>query len=660
MSKYTLDQLKTALIQADAAGDTQSAQILADQIAAQQADHYVQIQPKQQETFWTDFVHGAGELADNLIHEGVAASPAAAEFAAQSERAGIHPEGATADSLRGNNGLAALTPEPTGVGGTLVSMIPSMALAIPGWEAGVEGIGETAIPKLLEKAPQWAKVPGEWVVKGMGGTLGSDITTGESPDNLLSGGIANAVAETIFHTPKGLRLASALIQKNEQAIMDAAAHIGVTPTAAMASMRQYIPAIEDLASKLPGGHLVKVAHKKVLDGLEAFSQQVKGKLGYTADSTGLGEAIKSGLGAYVNAFKEGAEKAYDDITRKVGKHQFTNTRHFVRKIEELYGVNPRPGIDKMTAPPIARKYFEYIEAAGKIPQDSGYSNLPMSLADARKALKLLDDYIGTGEQADADTAAAKQMASALRKDIGITFDALGVGEQWREVQSRYAEGLALIKQAETVFAGAKGGDDFYRRLFGNPWEGFKPMGADVINALKGVLPKELTDRIAGEVFHRMGLEGTGVANAEGRAFSPANYLTNWNKLSDAGSIDALFGAVEQADAEALAKVSEGIKRAGKAVNHSNTASHAALWQMLSFAVLNPIVGIPKMAALAGGNALLSLALTHPEAARILATSEGDAVRGWLSKKIPELVAISTSHPEIRRAFEDAIGSGAGE
>ena len=619
-------------------------------------DGYFNKQPK--ETIWTDLEHGVGRLVDGWIHQGVMASPATADLMARSEAAGIHPTGALADSLRGDNAVTKLTPEPEGIGGTIISMAPSVAMSIPGWSAGVDGLAETALPGIVEKvtarAPSWLQFAGNKFLTGAAGTLGSDIMTGDDPANAVSGGLGNVVAETVLKTPQGLRLASALIQKNEQAIIDAADHIGVTPTAAMASMRKWVPGIEDLASKLPGGFLVTAAHKKVLDGLGAFSDQVKHGMGYKGDSAGLGESIRDSIDDYVQGFKDESEKAYDAIMKDAGRHRMTNTRRFTRRVQELNGVNPRPGISRMTTSPVARRYMTDLEEAGILPQNSGYGNVPMNMAEARRALKILDDHIGTGEHADADTADAKQLAAELRKDIGGTFEALGLGERWRAIQDRYAAQVAMIDQAKSKFVGAKTGEDFYRRVFGNPSDGFKPLKGDMRNALEPVLPEGVMNSIRGEIVHRMGLEAAGTAAAEGRAFSPAKYLTNWVRQGDEIAANELFGATEEHGLGALAKVSEGIKRAGKAVNHSNTASHSALWQMVSLALLNPIIGIPKMSLLAGGNALLSLALTHPESARILASAEGQPTRTWLKETIPMLVALSTARPELRQAFDAAL------
>ena len=544
---------------------------------------------------------------------------------------------------------------PTTTAGKVAEALPSVGLSFFGWEPGVDALAETALPaiadKALARAPEWGKWVADKAMKGAAGTLGSDLFTGESPDNVAAGGLGNVVAETVFHTPQGLRLISALIQKNDAEILAAADHIGVTPTAAMTSAKPFMQRLEQHVSNMPGGGIVATAQEKVRAGLDAFAKQVRDKLGYKGDSTALGESIREALANYVNKFDTDTEAAYEKVMKNAGLHQRTNTRRFVRKVQELGGLTERAGLDKMTVPPIVRRYMDYIEQAGNVPQNSGYGNVVMSLTDARKALKILDDYIGTGENATADAAAAKQMASALREDIGGTFAALGLGEQWQAVQSNYARQLEIIARAEKTLLGANTGDEVYRRLFGNPWEGFKPVGRDTIAALKPVMGSDVMNSIAAEVVHRMGLEGAGAASGEGRAFSPALYLTNWNKLNDAGAVESLFSAAERNDIDALAKVSEGAKRLEKAKNHSNTASHMLLGGMLSSMFAHPVLGAASFAGTAAGYRLLGLALTHPETARFLTAAENEAARGNLAAGVKKLAVILMADPKIQQAME---------
>jgi hypothetical protein len=640
---YSIDELQAALVQADAAGDTRSAQILADQIASQQADRYVKQQPLEQEAdWWTGLKKGAVEEGEKLI----AASSGFASAILNPGGVILNPH--AAQHLPEMHPYSNEMKSPETLLGKVAEVTPGIATAIPGWEVGAGAVADTA---LLNNAPKVL----QWATKGLVGTLGSDITSGEeiTPGNLTAGTVGNVAAETLLHTPKGLRLISAMIQKNDSDILDAAAHIGVEPTAAMTSARKWLQTLEHRVGALPGGGIVGAAHEKVNQGLEAFFSQIKSGLGHVADTNELGGKIETALKGYVDNIKNESELAYDQVMKKLGREKMTNTRRFTRKVQELYGVNPRDGMEKIATTPVVRRYMDALEAAGITPQDTGYGNVVMNIKEARDVLKILDDYIGTGESATQDAAAAKQMATALREDINGTFLAHGLGQQWRAVQDRYAAEMGIIDQANQVFRGAKGGDQYYTRLFGNPANAFKPMGKDTITALKAVMPDDVMNSIRAEVVHRMGLESAGAAATEGRTFSPANYLTNWNKL-DQPAKDALFNLTQQGDQEALAKVSEGIKRLNGAKNHSNTASHVAIGGMISALFTHPLIGAAGLVGTTAGARAMGMLLTHPEAAQILSSAAAAPLRERVTKWVPMLVAIVAANPEMAAEFESAM------
>ncbi|MBE0184147.1 hypothetical protein FOT90_00970 [Klebsiella aerogenes] len=636
---YTIEQLEDALVRADAAGDTASAQILADELASRQADRYVKSQP---ESLWSDFKHGAGELLDGWIHEGMLASPAAAEFVARSDAAGIKPEGATSESIHGGNGFANMTPEPKTITGSLVAATPKLLAALPGWEAGA---GELAGSMITKETPKLAR----WAAKGLGGTLGSDITSGEdiTAGNLAAGTAANVAMESILHIPDALRVTKTLLARNGTAIQEAADHIGVTPSMGVTTSRQWLRTLENLIHKVPGGHLVNIQNAKSLKTMDSFITGIKTKLGYNGDASALGREIRAAIENAEKDFDKESGDIYDAIVKKAGKYQQTNTRGFTRKVEELAGVNPRPGIDKMTTAPIARKYNALLEEAGKIPQNSGFSNVVMGLTDARNALKLLDDYIGTGESATADTAAAKQMAAELRDDINGTFDALGLGAEWRAAQDRYAAGKTLLEQARAVLGRAETGDAIYTRLFGNETGIFSAKGVDTLRPIKQLMNDDEWNHVAAEVIHRMGLEGAGTAAAEGREFNPSVFLTNWNKLNTPAK-ELLFSAGHHYDLEQVAKLSEGFKNLGRDANNSGTAHHLVLAAMAG-AALNPALW-PKLALGVAGSTALGKLLINPKATRLLVDSayatEPNQVKQWMVR----LVALAAAHPELAQAI----------
>lgn len=643
MSQYSIDELQAALVQADAAGDTRSAQILADQIASQQADRYVKQQPQAQEAdWWTGLKKGAVEEGEKLIAAssgfasamlnpgGVILNPHAAQHLPE-----MHPY---SDEMK----------SPETLWGKVAEVAPGIATAIPGWEVGAGAVADTALINNAPKVLQWA-------TKGLAGTLGSDITSGEeiTPGNLTAGTVGNVVAETLLHTPKGLRLISAMIQKNDSDILDAAAHIGVEPTVAMTTARKWVQSLEHAVGGLPGGGIIGAARAKVGKGLDSFFEQVKSSLGHVSDTNELGGKIRQAIADYEAGAKDESEKAYDAVMKNLGRATMTNTRRFTRKVQELVGVNRNPGIEKISTSPVARAYNNALELAGIVPQSSGYGNVVMNIQEARDVLKILDDYIGTGSSAAKDTADVKQMAKALREDIAGTFNAHQLGDQWRAVNDRYAEQVAILEQAKGVFRGASGPDQYYTRLFGAPDKAFKPMGKDTITALKSVMPDDVMNSIRAEVVHRMGLESAAAAATEGRVFSPSNYLTNWNRL-DQPAKDELFNLAQQYDQEALAKVSEGAKRLDKAANHSNTAHIAKISAMVSALFTHPIAGLAGLAATSAGARAVGMLLTHPEAAQLLSSAAAAPLRERVSSTVPKMVAIIMADPQLRQEFSEAL------
>lgn len=643
MSQYSIDELQAALVQADAAGDTRSAQILADQIASQQADRYVKQQPQEQEAdWWTGIKKGAVEEGEKLIAAssgfasamlnpgGVILNPHAAQHLPE-----MHPY---SDEMKSPETLL----------GKVAEVTPGIATAIPGWEVGAGAVADTALINNAPKVLQWA-------TKGLAGTLGSDITSGEeiTPGNLTAGTVWNVAAETLLHTPKGLRLISAMIQKNDSDILDAAAHIGVEPTVAMTTARKWVQSLEHAVGGLPGGGIIGTARAKVGKGLDSFFEQVKTSLGHVSDTNELGGKIRQAIADYEAEAKDESEKAYDAVMKNLGRATMTNTRRFTRKVQELVGVNRNPGIEKISTSPVARAYNNALELAGIVPQSSGYGNVVMNIQEARDVLKILDDYIGTGSSAAKDTADVKQMAKALREDIAGTFNAHQLGDQWRAVNDRYAEQVAILEQAKGVFRGASGPDQYYTRLFGAPDKAFKPMGKDTITALKSVMPDDVMNSIRAEVVHRMGLESAAAAATEGRVFSPSNYLTNWNRL-DQPAKDELFNLAQQYDQEALAKVSEGAKRLDKAANHSNTAHIAKISAMVSALFTHPIAGLAGLAATSAGARAVGMLLTHPEAAQLLSSAAAAPLRERVSSTVPKMVAIIMADPQLRQEFSEAL------
>lgn len=602
-------------------------------------------QASEPESIWTDFKRGAVELAENYV-------TAVSGFAERLNNPGeaiLHPELVAAGHLDSIHPYSGQIAAPETITGTLVSMVPSMLAAMPSWEAGAgeaAGVLGAHTPKVLE-----------WAAKGLGGTLGSDLTSGElpSPESLAAGTGANIAMEGVFHIPQGLRLTKLLLARNGEAIQDAAAHIGVNPSMGVTTSRAWLRTLENVLSKVPGGgHILNMQNAKSLATMDSFIQGIKSKLGYKGDSSALGAEIRQAIAEAEKTFKEESSQAYDAIYAKVPPHTKLNTNALADLMGE-FRARYSGDLGEMLTSPIV-KQLDALMKAGKSQTLAGRPKMALSITEARALLQRIRDAMESPDAPfkgmnDSDLA---RMADALSSDIEVAFLARGQGNAWREAQDGYASGRALLNQARATLGRAETGDAIYTRLFGAEHNAFSPKGVDTLAPLKAVMSPGEWEHVAAEIVHRLGLEGAGSAAAEGRQFNPATFLTNWNKLSPQVK-DLMFNASHRYDLDALAKLSEGFKNLGRDANHSNTAHHMMVGGMLTHIFTEPVSGLATAAGVTGGSSLLAKLLINPKATRALVDLSYATTPQKAQQAIIKLVAIAAAHPELSDAIAELGG-----
>ena len=598
-------------------------------------DGYFNKQP--QETIWTDLKRGTEQLAENYI----TSMSGLAERLNNPGEVVLHPELSAAGHLDAIHPYSNQIVAPSSITGKVVQAIPSVVASIPGWEIGAE----RAAALIPEKAPAALS----WLAKGVGGTLAGDITSGEVPtvSDVAEGGAANVALETLFGMPGRLIGTAGRMAARDAEKLEAANHVGIEPTLGMITKNPFWATMESAITKMPGAGPLNTARAKAGEVMDSYWRQIRDGMGYQGSANMLGEDVVKSLDEFESDFKNEAEKLYDKVINKVGKYQRINTRKYTRAVEEMGGLNPQPG-DRISVPPIVLKHAKALEDMGKNPTNSGYNNVVMGITKARDVLKMLDDHIGTGENADADAAAAKRMAKALRSDIVNAVDALGAGEEWRAAADYYSANLKIIKQAKSAIGASAAADAVYTRLFGGTQNGFTKMGVDTAKRLKATMP-ELWPRIQAEVVHRMGLANAG-GEGLGREFSPANFVTNFKKLT-AEEREELFGLGHMESLEQLAKASEMTKEALRHANGSNTAHHMILFEWLNSSANELLHGRPVRAAvnLAGlplvGRAA-SLVFSNPAAARAVADASKAATEEGARNRLKQAAIIIATRPEV--------------
>lgn len=116
--------------------------------------------------------------------------------------------------------------------------------------------------------------------------------------------------------------------------------------------------------------------------------------------------------------------------------------------------------------------------------------------------------------------------------------------------------------------------------------------------LAKMAPEEAST-VRSALIHRMGLANAGAQNADGDAFSIAQFLTRWNRMTPEGKL-ALFGNAQMRDdMNDLALLAERVKGSERLAGHSNTGavnSFNATTGGLGGAVIALLSGHPWIAA----------------------------------------------------------------
>lgn len=216
-----------------------------------------------------------------------------------------------------------------------------------------------------------------------------------------------------------------------------------------------------------------------------------------------------------------------------------------------------------------------------------------------------------------------RLYGALSDDLNAAADAAGGGaRQSLDLFNRYARIQLSGNKPFLDKIDAK----FPEEIIGNLISGGKRGATQIRQLRNNLLPNEWDD-VAATVIHRMGQATPGAQTAAGDAFSPATFLTNWNRMSQEAR-QALFGGKRYAELrpalDRLARISASAKDAAKMANASGTGQTNFYMNIAQGSL--PVMGYAAggvegaavgMAASYGGPYGLAKLMTNPKFVRWL-------------------------------------------
>lgn len=627
-----MQELESALIKADAAGNTEDARVLATEIRRlRAASAPVAQQEKPDGGFGRQMGLGARNVVEGLTDlGGIVTNPlmyGLSKVTGQPYQSFTDAAGQVLDDL----GVPrAETPEErvygdigrsiTGTGATLgAGAVASGARGIA--TSLAERIGQTlsAAPK-SQIASAALGAGGAGVTREQGGTPAQQMVAG------IVGGLGPATVSTVAGgaTRRALRggeTGRKVVEDNIATFNRA----GTQPTVGQATQNRALQGAESLLAKAPGssGVMAKKANEQQAQ-IGARVEEIASDLAPRSSSTRAGRAIQQGIageGGFVDTFRAKSKQLYDKLDLYIPQHA------------GVTALNTQAMLAREAAPIAgARKVSEFLansRLAGireSLNADIEANNGVIPYSALKQIRSKVGEMMTDGSLiADIPTRGLKRLYAALTADMAKAVEATGDERAlmaFRRANTHFRSGMSRVDLLEGVLD-RNGGPE---AVFGAAMTGTKE-GATKLRAVMQSLPPESQKHVTAALVRRMGRAVNSKQDDLGEQFSVNTFLTNWNAMSKEARSAAFgrYGPKFAEDMQQIAKAAANLREGSAAFsNPSGTAAAGAQFGSVAGIVMALSSGYIKTAASIAGTMAISNSaarlFSSPRAASWLAAS----------------------------------------
>lgn len=281
------------------------------------------------------------------------------------------------------------------------------------------------------------------------------------------------------------------------------------------------------------------------------------------------------------------------------------------------------------------------------------------LRDARTALS---QGVYNGQlRSGSDQAMWKDILGNLSDDIDVGLRSVGkegAANLFRRADGFWKDRVEHIDQVlQPILGRDRSGEQIVESIEGMARG--KSGGSARLSRLLANMTEEEAGNVRATVIDRMGKANPGAQSAEGDVFSPATFLTNWNKMTPQAKASLFSNKSLRADLNDIAALADGKKVGQSMTNYSNTGvaigANASLGTGLL--VTHPIVAITG----AGAQYVTGRLMASPAFARALASTKrlpADAANRKLSEQLTNIVArepaLSADARGLQQYLSDAM------
>ena len=392
----------------------------------------------------------------------------------------------------------------------------------------------------------------------------------------------------------------------KQAAAQAAQDIGVTPTLGMQGPS--LGMIEAGLDKVPfSTGMIRSAAQRAESQMEAALDRAVDRVGIPTTNTGAGEAAQAGADAFLQTFKDKKDILYNAFDRKVGGNTFVTAPRTIGVLEQLTSYSQKyPNIGKFLNRPKFTRLLQDLEVNGAL------NALPYDvLKDLRSSIGASMGKLN-GPMSSLPQAELKRLYGSLSDDMRAVAAATGDDalRSFERANKFYNAGMERIDGALTKVTKADTPEKAYQNILALTTAD-SPRGSTAqLNQIKKSLPKEEWSTVSATILRKLGEARVGQRGAPDATdfaeFSPATFLTNWNKMDKGARTVLTSGNIPQSarrELDKLATVAQRYKE--KPVSTGSAATNS----LLAFLVGAPTLGLGQTAGIAGGTFISAAVMT---------------------------------------------------
>ena len=406
----------------------------------------------------------------------------------------------------------------------------------------------------------------------------------------------------------------------KQAAAQAAQRANITPTLGMQG--PVAGMIEAGLDKVPfTTGPIRDANARVTDQMNTAIDKAVDKVGVATTNTGAGEAAQTGIKTFVTNFGDKADDLFGIVDKKIGPDLFVTAPNTIGVLQTLTKNSAKyPEIGKFLSKP------KFTQLLSELEVDGALNAIPYEL------LKDLRSSIGRsmgkldGPMSNLPEAELKRIYGSLSEDMKSAATAAGPDalKAFNRANKYYAAGMKRINTALMKVSKADTPEKAYANILALA-SGDSPRGSSqILNQLRKSLPKEEWSTVSATMIRKLG-EATPGSRAASQTtdavdsfaeFSPATFLTNWNKMDKGAKLVLTSGNIPQAarrELDDLALTAQRYKQ--RPVSTGSAATNSLLTILGGSLALGggtvSLTGLGQTALIAGGAFLSAKALTSP-------------------------------------------------